>query len=93
MIKFGIIFWFLFFRWLFVEPFVVPSGGMIPNIMIGDHIFVDKFVYGIRYPFIKKYLWRRGVPQRGDVVVFRSTEEKKNYGQKSSGFAGGYSFY
>ena len=77
MIKFGIIFWILFFRWFLIELYVVPSGSMIPNIMIGDYIAVNKFVYGIRYPFMKKYLWRSGMPQRGDVVAFRSTEDKK----------------
>ncbi len=64
-------------RWLFLEPFVIPSGSMIPSLLIRDHIAVNKFAYGIRYPFMKKYLWRRASPQRGDVVVFLSTEDKK----------------
>ena len=73
----GIIFLILAFRWLFLEPFVIPSGSMIPSLLIRDHIVVSKMAYGIRYPFSKKYLWRRGIPKRGDVVVFRSTEDRK----------------
>ena len=74
---FGIVLLILAFRWLFIEPFVIPSGSMIPSLLIRDHIAVNKFAYGVRYPFKKKYLWRRAIPQRGDVVVFRSTEDNK----------------
>ena len=73
----GIILLILAFRWLLVEPFVIPSGSMIPSLLIRDHIVVNKSAYGIRYPFTKKYLWRRDIPKRGDVVVFRSTEDRK----------------
>lgn len=73
----GIALLILAFRWLFVEPFVIPSGSMIPSLLIRDHIAVNKFAYGVRYPFAKKYLWRIAVPKRGDVVVFRSTEDRK----------------
>ena len=73
----GIIFLILIFRWLLIEPFVIPSGSMIPSLLIRDHIAVNKMAYGIRYPFSNKYLWRRGIPQRGDVVVFRSTEDRR----------------
>ena len=67
----------LTFRWLCVVPFVIPSGSMIPSLLIGDYIAVNKMAYGIRYPFTNRYLWRRGIPGRGDVVVFRSTEDRK----------------
>ncbi len=73
----GIALLILSFRWLFLEPFVIPSGSMIPSLLIRDHIAVNKFAYGIRYPFTKKHIWRKGIPRRGDVVVFRSTEDKK----------------
>ena len=56
----GIIFLILTFRWLLVEPFVIPSGSMIPSLLIRDHIAVNKMAYGIRYPWTEKYLWRRG---------------------------------
>ena len=64
-------------RWMFIEPFVIPSGSMIPSLLIRDHIAVNKFAYGIRWPFQKKYIWRKALPQRGDIVVFRSTEDQK----------------
>ncbi|MCY4321048.1 MAG: signal peptidase I [Bdellovibrionaceae bacterium] len=73
----GLIFLILFIRWMFIEPFVIPSGSMIPSLLIRDHIVVNKFSYGIRYPFRNKYIWRRSLPKRGDIVVFRSTEDSK----------------
>ena len=73
----GIIVLILMFRWLFVEPFVIPSASMVPSLLIGDHIAVYKLAYGVRYPFSKKYIFRRAIPKRGDVVVFRSTEERQ----------------
>ena len=73
----GLILLILSIRWLFIEPFVIPSGSMIPSLLIRDHIVVSKMAYGIRYPFSKKYLWRKSIPKRGDVVVFRSTEDRK----------------
>ncbi|MDE0092357.1 MAG: signal peptidase I [Oligoflexia bacterium] len=73
----GLILLILLIRWLFIEPFVIPSGSMIPSLLIRDHIAVNKLAYGIRYPFTKKYIWRKALPQRGDVVVFRSTEDRK----------------
>lgn len=73
----GIILLIFTFRWLLLEPFVIPSGSMIPSLLIRDHIAVSKLAYGIRYPFTKKYLWRRSIPNRGDVVVFKSTEDSK----------------
>lgn len=73
----GIIILILSVRWLFIEPYVIPSGSMIPSLLIHDHIVVHKFAYGVRYPFVKKYFWLRHMPQRGDVVVFRSTENRK----------------
>ena len=45
--------------------------------MIGDHVLVDKKAYGLRYPFTRKYLWRRAIPKRGDIVVFKSTTDRK----------------
>lgn len=53
-----------------VEAFKIPSGSMIPTLEIGDHIFVNKFLYGLRIPFtkIRFFEWRK--PQRGEVIVF-----------------------
>ena len=44
---------------------------MIPSLLINDHIIVQKFSYGIRVPFTKKWLWKKDNPKRGDIVVFR----------------------
>ncbi|HEX4925337.1 MAG TPA: signal peptidase I [Bdellovibrionales bacterium] len=61
-------------RWGAVEAYVVPSGSMIPTLMVNDHIFVNKAAYGVRVPFSRKWLMRYGTPARGEVIVFRSPE-------------------
>lgn len=53
------------------EPFKIPSGSMIPTLMVGDLILVNKFTYGVRLPVINKKIIDGADPQRGDVVVFR----------------------
>jgi len=60
----------LFLRAFVVEAFKIPSGSMIPTLEVGDHIFVNKFVYGVRIPFtkIKFFTWRK--PKRAEVIVF-----------------------
>ncbi|MGE0528489.1 MAG: signal peptidase I [Bdellovibrionales bacterium] len=65
----------LAFRWLLFEPYVIPSGSMIPSLLIHDHILVNKFTYGVRLPFTKEWLIKSEGPQRGDIVVFRSVED------------------
>ena len=52
------------------EPFRIPSGSMFPTLLIGDHLFVNKFVYGIRIPFTDVRLPGLREPERGEVVVF-----------------------
>ena len=58
-------------RSFIVEPFKIPSGSMIPTLLVGDFIAVNKFTYGIRLPVINKKVVELNSPQRGDVVVFR----------------------
>ncbi len=53
-----------------VEPYRIPSGSMFPTLLIGDHLFVNKFVYGIKLPFTRVRLPGLREPGRGDVVVF-----------------------
>ncbi|MDR3065801.1 MULTISPECIES: signal peptidase I [Comamonas] len=53
------------------EPFKIPSGSMIPTLLVGDLILVNKFTYGIRLPVINKKITEGNKPQRGDVMVFR----------------------
>ena len=53
-----------------IEPYRIPSGSMFPTLLIGDHLFVNKFVYGIKIPFTDIRLPGLRDPQRGDVIVF-----------------------
>ena len=62
-------------RWLLFEPYVIPSGSMIPSLLIHDHILVNKLAFGVRWPFSKKWIFPPQVPRRGDIVVFRSVED------------------
>ncbi|MEK2687580.1 signal peptidase I [Bdellovibrio sp. GT3] len=66
-------------RWSIVEPFVIPSGSMIPNLLIHDHILVKKFSYGLHLPFSDKWLLQWSSPKRGDVVVFKYPENPDVY--------------
>lgn len=60
----------LFLRAFVVEAFKIPSGSMIPTMEVGDHIFVNKFLYGIRIPFTKIRFFDFRKPRRGEVIVF-----------------------
>lgn len=66
-------------RWLVVEPYTIPSGSMIPGLLIHDHILVNKFAFGLRVPFTKKWLWQYASPQRGEIIVFKSVGEENEY--------------
>src|SRR6476620_7134965 len=61
-------------RSFLVEPFKIPSGSMLPTLLIGDFILVNKFTYGIRLPVINKKVVDINAPQRGEVMVFRYPE-------------------
>lgn len=58
-------------RSFLVEPFRIPSGSMLPSLLVGDFILVNKFSYGLRLPVINKKIWDINAPQRGEVIVFR----------------------
>ncbi len=57
-------------RAFLVEAFKIPTKSMVPTLLVGDHIFVNKFVYGIRVPFTKRWITQFEKPKRGEVIVF-----------------------
>ncbi len=58
-------------RWLFLEAYVIPTGSLLPSLLINDHIFVNKLTYGIRAPFSEKWLIKFREPVRGEIIVFK----------------------
>jgi len=58
-------------RTCLAEPFKIPSGSMMPTLLVGDYILVNKFSYGVRLPVLNTKLVEVGAPERGDLVVFR----------------------
>lgn len=66
----------LFIRTFVVQAFKIPSGSMLPTLLIGDHLLVNKFVYGVSLPFTGKTLLSFREPERGEVVVFRFPKDR-----------------
>ncbi|MCB2183470.1 MAG: signal peptidase I [Desulfobulbaceae bacterium] len=64
----------LFIRTFVVQAFKIPSGSMIPTLLIGDHILVNKFSYGVKNPYNGVTWIPLGTPERGDVIVFKYPE-------------------
>lgn len=83
-----IIFFVLLFRSIFFEPFRIPTGSMIPTLLIGDFILVNKMSYGVKVPFSDwevpflgisgdpVYLFGESKPERGDVIVFKFPNDR-----------------
>lgn len=73
----------LFLRAFVVEAFKIPSSSMVPTLKIGDHIFVNKYIYGLRIPFTKnppKQLVEFKTPRRGEIVIFNFPKDtSKDY--------------
>ena len=79
----------LFIRSFVVQAFKIPSGSMIPTLLIGDHILVNKFVYGVRLPYFGTSILPVGTPHHGDVVVFvYPQDEEKDFIKRVVGVAG-----
>ena len=79
----------LFLRSFLAEPFRIPSGSMLPTLLIGDYILVNKYEYGIKLPITKTQVIEISKPQRGDVVVFRyPANEKINFIKRVIGIPG-----
>ena len=74
---FPIFLFVLLLRAFVVEPFRIPSGSMMPTLLVGDFILVNKFSYGLRMPVTKTKFLDIGEPERGDVVVFRYPKDPR----------------
>jgi signal peptidase I len=64
----ALVFFLRSFLW---EPFKIPSSSMVPTLLVGDLILVNKYTYGIRLPIVNKKIIQINDPQRGDVMVFK----------------------
>jgi len=79
----------LVIRSFLFEPFRIPSGSMMPTLLEGDFIFVNKFAYGLRLPVLNNKFVQIGEPQHGDVVVFRlPSDPSVNYIKRVVGLPG-----
>jgi signal peptidase I len=65
----------LIVRTLFLQAFKIPSGSMEDTLLIGDHIFVNKFIYGYHVPYTEGRILAFTTPKRGDIVVFVFPED------------------
>lgn len=72
-----------------VQAFKIPSGSMIPTLLIGDHLFVNKFIYGVKIPYIRKTIIPVTDPKREDVIVFIYPQDRsKDFIKRVIGVAG-----
>jgi signal peptidase I len=67
----------LFIRTFVVQAFKIPSPSMVPTLLVGDHILVNKFLFGFRVPFADGKIMAIREPERGDVIVFRYPRDRK----------------
>jgi len=67
----------LFIRTFFVQAFKIPSGSMKETLQIGDHILVNKFIFGVKIPFTQKTVIPVKDPKHGDIIVFKFPEDPK----------------
>ncbi|MFT5398513.1 MAG: signal peptidase I [Gammaproteobacteria bacterium] len=91
---FPVLFAVLILRALLFEPFRIPSGSMMPSLLVGDFILVNKFSYGLRLPVTHNKIVEFDLPNRGDVVVFRyPNDESQDYIKRVIGLPGDHVSY
>src|SRR3972149_1764730 len=79
----------LFIRTFVVQAFKIPSGSMIPTLLVGDHILVSKFTYGVRIPVLDTWVLGPRAPRRGDIIVFKYPyDESRGFIKRGSGLPG-----
>ena len=79
----------LFIRTFVIQAFKIPSGSMKETLLIGDHILVNKFIYGVKLPFLQTTIVPLTNPKRGDIVVFKFPEDpSKDFIKRVIGIAG-----
>src|SRR3972149_8687030 len=79
----------LFIRTFIIQAFKIPSGSMIPTLNVGDHILVNKFIFGTKIPFTDMILIPFSQPHRGDIIVFKYPEdENKDFIKRVVGLPG-----
>jgi len=79
----------LIIRTFVIQAFKIPSGSMKPTLLVGDHILVNKFIYGVKIPFLRTTLIPITDPKRNDIVVFIHPEDRdKDYIKRVIGLPG-----
>jgi len=76
-------------RTFFIQAYKIPSRSMVPTLLVGDHLLVNKFTYGVKIPIIRKTLISVSEPKRGDIVVFEyPLDRSKDYIKRVIGLGG-----
>lgn len=83
----------LVLRSFLVEPFQIPSSSMVPTLLVGDYILVNKFAYGVRLPVLNTKVIEVGEPQRGDVMVFFPPNDHRYFIKRVIGLPGDHIAY
>ncbi|MBS3809211.1 MAG: signal peptidase I [Desulfobacterales bacterium] len=79
----------LFIRAFIVQAFKIPSGSMEPTLLVGDHILVNKFIYGVKIPVTNTTIIPVSEPERGDIIVFEyPLDEDKDFIKRVVGIPG-----